>query len=98
LDITTGLQVTITDQSGETVGIGHLQPADPFIVPAQKTGDELTDALHTQDCQFQFSADLSSTEVTFYKITVGTREGPTYSRSELETMDWKVSIALPAVL
>ena len=98
LDIRTGLQVTITDESGETVGITHLQPADDFIIAAEKTGDEFTDALHTKDCQFEFSAELSKADARFYSVTIGGRDGPTYSRSELETLGWRISLALPPTL
>ena len=79
-DVVEGISVVVKDQSGIVIGASTLMQDDPAFG---------TDLL----CHFVFTVGALP-DAPFYVLSIGRREGPTYSASELETMNWNVALSL----
>ena len=82
-DIAAGAPATLTDEvntvlAAETLGSGELLP-DPGLVLG---------------CQFKITFTDVPMDRNFYSVDVANRGELTYSRDEMEKMDWEVSLSI----
>lgn len=82
-DIMAGMQVTLRDEEGtvlatDTFGVGSAPDSEDRLSP---------------ECVFEF-AFTDVPDVSFYTITTGRRGEVTYSRSDLEAMNWTVALSI----
>lgn len=68
-DLIEGAQVTVADESGKTLGLGNLDAG------------KLDDSNH---CVFAFTVPDVSSEAKFYTVKVSHREGPQYTREQVD--------------
>lgn len=80
-DIQAGLQVRVSDAGGQLIGTGHL---DPGQIRRRSVG---------KACVLEFSVD-DIPDSDFYTFEASHRGGLTYSRSEMDSVDWHVSLQL----
>lgn len=84
-DIKVGTQIVVKDETGGILGTGSAIGGE---VRGGGTYDSERDA-----CVWTFTvAGLEDAE--FYTVEAGRRGGPTYSRTDLETMDWTVALEI----
>ncbi|MGH8984726.1 MAG: hypothetical protein ACRDY6_12755 [Acidimicrobiia bacterium] len=85
-DLVAGAPVVVHDGNGSTIATGELRDGQPV---------EQRDSLPIDftDCEFRFRmADVPDAE--FYTVEVSHRGEVTYSRSELEDEDWRVTLTI----
>lgn len=75
-----GIQVVVTDQSNDVLATGTL--GDGVVVRGERD----------LDCAFPLHVGDVPGDAEFYRVAVGTLPSVTYSRSELDGADWKVSL------
>lgn len=81
-DVHPGSQVIVKDGDGSVVATTRLS-SGTFVegLPITRTA-----------CEFTFEAEVP--EADFYTVEVAGREGPTFSREELDALDWEVGLEL----
>jgi hypothetical protein len=88
-DIHDGAQVVVKDDTGATIAVGELGPGELYAVPSG--GDP--EPGQPGYCRFDLTV-LNVPDSDFYEIAVGTREGITYSREEMEDASWELELSL----
>ena len=83
-DIAAGADVVIRDGGGELIATSRLRSGK--VIVADTT-------LDLKACSFEWTVE-DVPEVDFYEIEVARRGGLTYSKSEMEEQDWKISSSL----
>lgn len=78
-DINLGTQVFVRDESSNIIGLAELQSG--------------TVQAGTLDCTWPFSV-TGVPQATIYQVSVGHRQGPSYSFQELVTDNWMVALHL----
>lgn len=79
-DIRAGAAVRALDQFGNIVGLGRL------------SSGALTDAEPVRVCQFSWTMEVD--DAAFYTFEVANRKGPSFSRAELEALNWTVALSI----
>lgn len=94
-DVVPGTKVTITNQSGDIVGATTLtRPASGGLVPhTPAAGADLLGSLWDKSCVYAFEAPIQG-EATFFTVKIGSREGPTVSRSEMDAKGWNFALEI----
>lgn len=80
-DIRAGADVRALDGVGNVVGLGRLNPG----VLGERGNLGLP-------CQFTWTMEVGDTE--FYALEIANREGPSFSRAELEALGWNVELSI----
>ena len=80
-DIRPGALVRVLDEAGTVVGANQLNGGEIFEIPT------LLDR-----CRFSWTVEVEDAD--FYVIKIGNREGPTYSRADLEEAGWTVELSI----
>jgi hypothetical protein len=80
-DLTTGAQVLVLDEAGATIGKGQLEAGS--FQPARGAG-----------CTWPYAVHGVPTTKAFYRLTVASRGGPTFSAEELSSTGWKMDLAI----
>ncbi len=84
-DIAVGTQIVVKDETGSILGTGTA-------IGGEVTGGGVYDS-ERDACVWTFSVD-DLTDAEFYTVEAGRRGGPTYSRADLEAMDWDVALEI----
>jgi hypothetical protein len=74
----TNANVEVRNQSNTLIGTGT-------------TGSDV--ATHTGTCTAEFTVELAE-EATFYKVTIGTHDGPSCSKADLDAANWTIDLEL----
>jgi hypothetical protein len=82
-DINSGTQVIVKDASGTIVGTSALGTGTEVPPPDSSS----------HACSFSFSVS-SLPDASFYSVEVGHRGAQTFSKSQLEAMNWTVGFSL----
>jgi hypothetical protein len=77
-DINAGTSVVVRDQSGKVLATGSLDAGK---------------IVSLETCEFAFSVQ-SVPDADFYQVEVSRRGNMTYSKSDLDKRNWKVSLSL----
>jgi hypothetical protein len=84
-DIHSGASLTVLNEASTIIGTTSL---------AAGTWANRTDKLAgLAGCWFDFTIP-SVPEATFYTVKIGSRAGPSWSRADMETQSWKISLTL----
>jgi hypothetical protein len=92
-DIAAGLQVVITDNSGATIGLGHLADDVAATQAANKTSRDLGIYDQGDTCVYDFTLS-GLPDSPFYGIAVGRRGVVQFSGSDLAARGWTVSMSM----
>ncbi len=84
-DIREGVDVVVRGPSDEVVGASSLSSGKPF--PAGSTGSSVL------WCDFDFEVEVPP-DLDFYTVAIGNRGDITYSRTDLEAMQWDLTLSL----
>jgi hypothetical protein len=106
-DLTAGAQVTVKDESGKVIGTGNLRPGTASSI--DPSGDKTAESLGTtlavlrtvsaglgiqsRACEFEFTIE-DVPRVDFYNLSIGRRDGPTYTFEEMERNGWEVALSI----
>lgn len=104
-DVGPGMNVTVRNGSGEIIASGNTESLDAeehFGTEAEEDSEEGEESTSPQElaetmfevlgCTVVFEIDIPKSE--FYAIAVGRRGELSYSREELEELNWNVSLTV----
>jgi hypothetical protein len=80
-DIRAGAAVSIRDETDNIIGSIQLNEGEVFRIPGKVYG-----------CKFFWTMEVEDAD--FYVFEIGNREGPTFSRDELEAAGWNLDLLL----
>lgn len=80
-DIHSGASVAALDEYGTIIGSTHLSDGQVIEIPGKALG-----------CSFIWAMDVPDSD--FYVFLIANRNGPTYSRADLEATGWIIDLAI----
>jgi hypothetical protein len=80
-DIEPGAPIHALDEAGSIVGLSSLPIGEIIFVRTRSFG-----------CKFSWTIEVEDTD--FYVFEIADREGPTYSRADLEEAGWTVELSI----
>ena len=87
-----GAQVVVKNSAGTVIANGHLGAGTAVGTAYFGNSTEHRDS-YTATCEFAFTID-GVPDSGFYSVEVGHRAAVTYSRSDMESKNWKLAMSL----
>jgi hypothetical protein len=88
-DLYPGAQVTVSDSASRLIATGSIYLSKGVRTPPLDSSK----ATLVSGCEFAFNV-LRVPDTDFYSIKIANREGPVYSRADLEAMNWTVALTI----
>ena len=89
-DIETGVQLTVTDQAGTTIGVGSLvDDREGTPTSSRMAGSHP----FVMKCFYRFFIG-NLPEASSYSLMIGRRDGPTYTPADLARSNWVIALRL----